>query len=127
MRTRAGGEVWLTDSADEGKTWGEPPKLTPARFHPADLIVLPDQRVLLVTGYRVGPFGVRGLLGNREGKFDWDRRFVLVNDAVSADCGYPSSVLLKDGRVLTVYYATRSKEHSDWGVHCGAVTYRVPG
>jgi hypothetical protein len=126
MRTRAGGEVWLTASSDKGKTWGEPRKLTPARVHPADLILLPDQRVLLVTGYRVGPFGVQGLVSDREGKFDWGRRFVLVNDAVSADCGYPSSVLLKDGRVLTVYYATGSKKHPAWGVHCGAVTYRVP-
>jgi hypothetical protein len=126
MRTRAGGEVWLTDSADEGKTWSEPRKLTPARVHPADLIVLPNRRVLLVTGYRVGPFGVRGVVGDREGRFDWGQHFVLVNDAVSADCGYPSSVLLKDGRVLTVSYATGSKEHLDWGVHCGAVTYRVP-
>jgi hypothetical protein len=127
MRTQEAGEVWLTDSRDDGKTWAEPKRLTPARVHPADLLALPDHRVLLVTGYRVGPFGVRGLVGDEDGTFDWERRFLLVNDAVSADCGYPSSVLLKDGRVLTVSYATGSKDHPDWGVHCGAVTYRVPG
>jgi len=49
-----------------------------------------------------------------------------VNDAPEADCGYPSSVMLKDGRVLTVYYAVQSKEHTKWGVHCGAVRYKVP-
>src|SRR5262245_10978293 len=65
MRTRAGGEVWLADSSDDGKTWGEPRKLTPARVHPADLLVPPDQRVLLMTSYRAGPFGVRGLVGGR--------------------------------------------------------------
>ena len=126
LRTQAGGEVWLADSGDEGKTWSGPRRLTPPRVHPADLVLLPDRRVLLVTGYRAGPFGVRGLVGDRKGRFDWGRRFVLANDAVSADCGYPSSVLLKDGRVLTVYYATGSRDHPDWGVHCAAVTYRVP-
>jgi hypothetical protein len=125
MRARSS-DLWLCESADDGKTWGEARKLAPAEVHPADLLVLPDERVLLVTGYRVGPFGVRGLVGDRAGHFDWDQRFVLVNDAPTRDCGYPSSVLLKDGRVLTVYYATGSKDHPDWKVHCGAVKYRPP-
>jgi hypothetical protein len=123
MRTRAGGEVWLVDGSEDGKSWGEARKLTPAKVHPADLLLLPDNRVLLVTGYRVGPFGVRGLVGDADGRFEWDKRFVLVNDAVSTDCGYPSSVILKDGRALTVYYATGSKAHPEWRVHCGAVTF----
>jgi hypothetical protein len=120
------GELWLADSPDGGKSWGEPRKLTPAQVHPADLLLLPDRRVLLVTGYRVGPFGVRGLVGDSEGRFDWRQRLLLVNDATNGDCGYASSVLLKDGRVLTVYYAVGSKEHPSWGVHCGAATYQVP-
>ena len=57
------GELWLTDNSDDGKSWSEPRKLAPAQVHPADLLLLPDQRVLLVTGYRVGPFGVRGASG----------------------------------------------------------------
>jgi hypothetical protein len=126
MRSRAGGEVWLADGSEDAKTWSEPRKLTPGRVHPADLLLLPDKRVLLVTGYRVGPFGVRGIVGDADGGFDREKRFVLVNDAVSGDCGYPSSVLLKDGRILTAYYATGSKEHPDWRVHCGVVKYQVP-
>ena len=126
MRTQKGGEVWLAESRDDGKTWGEPRKVTPARVHPADLTLLPDGRVLLVTGYRVGPYGVRGIVGDQEGNFEWGKRFVLVNDATNVDCGYPSGVALKDGRVLTVYYAVGSKEHPKWGVHCGAVIYRPP-
>jgi len=49
-----------------------------------------------------------------------------VNDAPEVDCGYPSNVMLKDDRVLTVYYAVQSKEHPKWGLHCGAVRYKVP-
>ena len=80
----------------------------------------------MVTGYRVKPYGVRGLVSDKLGNFDWDNRFILVDDAVSTDCGYPSSVLLNDGRVLTVYYATQSKDHPEWSVHCGALTYPAP-
>jgi hypothetical protein len=79
-----------------------------------------------VTGYRVGPFGVRAVIGDKQGKFDFGDRFILVNDATSTDCGYPSSILLKDGRILTVYYAVGSKDNPTWGVHCGAVTFKVP-
>jgi hypothetical protein len=127
MRTEKGGEIWLTSSRDEGKTWSKPGKLTPAAVHPADLLALPDGRVLLVSGYRVGPFGVRGVIGDAAGRLDWNERFLVSDDATGGDCGYPSSVLLKDGRVLTVYYAVGSKEQPTWGVHCAAAVYRPPG
>ena len=50
----------------------------------------------------------------------------MAKSATSTDCGYPSSVVLKDGRVLTVYYAVGDKAHPDWGTHCGAAIYEVP-
>jgi hypothetical protein len=127
MRSIGPQDVWLTASDDEGKTWSEPRTLTPGSVHPPDLLELPDGRVLLVTGYRVAPdFGVRAVVGDKEGRFDWAANFRLVADATSTDCGYPSSVLLKDGRVLTVYYAVGVKGEPEWGVHCGELIYRVP-
>ncbi len=113
-------------STDDGKTWSEPKQITPDNVHPADLVLLPDGRVLMTTGYRVEPYGVRGLIGDAEGNFDGAQPFTLVSDALSRDCGYPSSVALKDGRALTLYYATRCKDHADWKVHCGAVVYVPP-
>lgn len=126
MRSRRGARVWLTESVDDGRSWSEPKQITPDSVHPADMVLLPDGRVLMALGYRVGPFGVVGLVGDAQGKFDWQRRFTLVNDAISPDCGYPSSVVLKDGRAMTLYYATRCKDHADWRVHCGAVVYTPP-
>ncbi len=66
------------------------------------------------------------MVSDRRQQFDWSQRFTLVDDAASLDCGYPSSVKLGDGRALTLYYATRSKEHPEWSVHCGAVAFEVP-
>jgi hypothetical protein len=120
------GEMWLSRSGDGGKSWSKPAQLASGSVHPADICVLDDGRPLLVTGYRVQPFGVRGVVGDLEGNFDWQHQFVLVNDAVNTDCGYPSSVVLKDGRVLTVYYAVAVEQHPEWGVHCGAVVFEPP-
>jgi hypothetical protein len=127
MRTIAPQDVWLTVSDDDGMTWSEPKKLTPGSVHPADLVALSDGRVLLVTGYRVSPdFGVRAVVGDKDGNFDWDANVPLVTDATNTDSGYPSSVLLKDGRVLTVYYAVGVTAEPNWGVHCGQLVFRLP-
>jgi hypothetical protein len=69
---------------------------------------------------------VRGVVGDAAGNFDWARRFVVADDSTNSDTGYPSSVVLKDGRVLTFYYAVGSKTHPDWGVHCAVAEYRPP-
>ena len=126
MRTVAPDQdVWVARSRDGGKTWGEPAKVTPPMVHPADLTELPDGRVLMVVGERRGPFGVRALVGTPD-KFDWASHFTLVDTATNIDCGYPSGVMLDDRRALTVYYAVGDKGHTDWGEHCGAVTYELP-
>lgn len=128
MRSRAG-EVWLSESTDNGATWSKTKQLSPVNAHPADLCLLPDGPILMTIGNRLGEeagFGVFGLVSDDSGNFDWDKRFPLVTDALSRDCGYPSSVVLKDGRALTLYYATRVKEHPEWKIHCGALVFDVP-
>lgn len=118
--------VSLTQSADRGRTWSEPKLITQPMAHPGDLALLPDGRVLLVSGFRNDPFGIRGVIGSADGSFDWSKHFVLSNDSTNVDTGYPSSVVLEEGRVLTFYYAVGSKTHPEWGIHCAVVEYRAP-
>jgi len=120
------GDTSLCASADGGSTWSPPRVVVPEAHHPGDLLHLGGDRVLLTFGYRLPGFGVRGIVGEDGGRtFDPARAFILAGDAIGPDCGYPSSVLLADGRVLTVYYMTGSKEHPDWGIHCAGTIYRV--
>jgi hypothetical protein len=79
----------------------------------------------MACGDRRNPFGVIRIVGTPD-KLDWSEHVPLMDRAVRTDCGYPSSVLLKDGRVMTVYYAVGDKDHPDWGTHAAAVTYDVP-
>src|SRR5262249_11330999 len=126
MRTSAPHQdVWLTRSSDGGKTWSEPARLTEGKVHPADLPQLPDDRVLLFTRERRNPFGVPGNFGGAD-EVSVSGALLIAVPATRADCGYPSSAVVKDDRILTVYYAVGDKAHPEWGTHCGAAIYDVP-
>jgi sialidase-1 len=124
-RTR-GNEMRQVESTDDGRTWTPMQVLGTVNYIPGDLCLLPDGRVLLTLGSRTVPFGAVGMVGDTHGHFDWEKRFALVTDAVNTDCGYPSSVVLPDGRALTIYYATGAKDQPTWHIHAGALVYQLP-
>ena len=117
----------MCHSYDGGKTWTEPQKVTRTSEHPPDLVRLTDGRILMTFGERNKPCGVHALISSDGGKtWDKEHELVLVDHATNTDCGYPSSVVLPDGRVLTVYYAVGSTKHPDWGVHAGGILFTPP-
>jgi hypothetical protein len=103
------GFLFQTDSADGGRTWTKP-AATRMWGWPAHMLELDDGRILCTYGYRRPPYGVRASISRDGGKsWDVDREIVLRSDGGSHDLGYPSSVLLSDGRVLTVYWFNQEK------------------
>lgn len=102
--------IYMTYSDDDGKTW-VPAFKTEMIGHPVDLIQLKDGRIMASYGIREGvgrhlePGGIRACFSNDNGK-TWDIRseVILRNDFINWDEGYPESIELADGRVLTVYY-----------------------
>ena len=92
-------------SRDGGLTWSAP-QPTPILGYPGDLLALPDGRILCVYGYRFEPYAIRAVLSDDQGQ-TWDVKngWVVRGDLPSADLGYPSSVLMDDGRIFTIYYA----------------------
>jgi sialidase-1 len=92
-----------SESLDGGHTWS-PLHGTGIWGLPPHLMQLANGDVLVVYGYRRAPFGERACVSRDEGK-TWDvDHVVTLASAPNGDLGYPSSVQLKDGSILTVYY-----------------------
>jgi sialidase-1 len=95
--------LWETYSDDDGKTWAEPFQ-TPLWGYPPHLLVLEDGRVLCTYGYRRPPFGERACVSRDGVTWMLAGETVLSADGPNGDLGYPASIALGGGRILTVYY-----------------------
>lgn len=100
--------IYVTWSDDDGKTWA-PIRKTDMHGHPVDLIQISDGRIMATYGIRPPshsrPGGIRACFSTDNGE-TWDVRseVQIRNDFLSWDIGYPESLQLPDGRILTVYY-----------------------
>ncbi|MBI2298595.1 MAG: exo-alpha-sialidase [Armatimonadetes bacterium] len=105
MRTGMGNDhLWQAVSDDRGATW-HGLEDTGLKGHPPDLLRLRDGRILLSYGYRHDPLGIHCAVSSDEGEsWDLEHLWTLRGGGGSFDLGYPHSVQLKDGAVVTVYY-----------------------
>ena len=95
--------LYQSESEDGGITW-TPAYRTSILGFPPHLICLPDDRLLVVYGRRFPPYGQWACISGDEGvSWDTEGGFFLSN-APSDDLGYPASVWLADGSILTIYY-----------------------
>ena len=77
--------------------------------HPHYALRLPDERVLLVYGYRHAPFGIRARVLNAEcSDFKDAPEIVLRADGGHGDLGYPWATMVADDKALVVYYFNES-------------------
>ncbi|MFC1650412.1 sialidase family protein [Candidatus Latescibacterota bacterium] len=127
-RTDGGGQdLQLLVSADEGRTWEIPRALSNGGLsrrmeHPAHLLELNDGRILLTYGIRWGVHGVGARVSSDEGR-TWSAP-VVINYYGGGDGGYPSSIQLDDGTIVTAYYCDANENHPRY--HMGAVRWKLP-
>ena len=117
-------QVYASD--DGGRTW---------RFFsrpndwgaPANLVELPDGRIVCVYGYRQPPYGIRATVSGDGGE-TWGDEITLRDDGGSWDLGYPRTMLRPDGTLVTVYYFNSKGDsvQQDGGVrHIAATIWRL--
>ena len=106
IRNDTGPLYYQVISEDGGQTWTSPaPSPIPGHRNPASLVTLPDGTVLCVYGSREDPSGIYVVASYDEGNtWDMANRRVIRDDFPNRDIGYPSTVAMPDGRILTVYY-----------------------
>ncbi len=95
-------ETLQTHSVDGGKTWATPYAIGVWGL-PSHLLRLRDNRLLMTYGHRRKPLGCQARLSEDEGK-TWSQAMVIYGEGITSDLGYPTTVQLKDGSLLTVWY-----------------------
>ncbi len=95
--------LWESYSDDNGLTWSAPFR-TPLLGFPPHLTVLRDGRLLCTYGYRRAPFGERAALSSDGITWDASQEIVLRDDNGNHDLGYPASIEVTPGTILSVYY-----------------------
>ncbi|MGC9003189.1 MAG: sialidase family protein [bacterium] len=125
LRDEKSSGLWQSFSYDGGKTWSEPIRITEGPKLPADAILLKSGHILLTYGRRIPPYGVEGMLSYDKGE-SWDKEnsFLLEWKAKNADCGYPSSVQLDDGTIVTIYYGIGHIEYPKLNEYAFSLRYR---
>ena len=126
----------LYRSSDRGATWSPGKPLSPQGQECASLLELTDGRLLCCITSRIpGLFGVVFRVSDDLGK-TWSVARSLITipatDWHKTDCGYPSSVQLEDGTIVTAYYFGPKKpeyanETTPWHqrYHMGVARWRL--
>lgn len=96
------GETLQSESADGGKSWSVPRSIGVWGI-PSFLLRLRDGRLLMTYGHRRTPLGNQARLSDDQGR-TWSDPLIISSDGTSGDLGYPSTVQLADGSLLTVWY-----------------------
>ena len=97
-------------SNDNGKTWTKPEPLLDIKGGAPAHIMKHSSGVLISTyGYREAPYGVKAMFSCDNGK-TWDVGHDIYVNGVSPDLGYPSTVEMHDGSLLTAFYACPAKD-----------------
>ena len=97
--------VFQSVSEDGGRTWSTPRQILPDKSGaPSHILCHSSGTLVAVYGRRIQPYGIMAML-SRDGGETWDVDHSLFTDEATSDIGYPSTVELSDGSLLTVFYA----------------------
>ncbi len=94
--------ITLTRSWDGGRSWSQAEECG-SIGSPPHLLRHSSGAIVMVYGYRLRPYGQRARISYDEGQ-TWGKEILLRTDGPSSDLGYPASVELPGGEIMTVYY-----------------------
>ncbi|MCX7886703.1 MAG: glycoside hydrolase [Verrucomicrobiae bacterium] len=95
-------ETLQSESTDGGHTWSVPHPIGVWGL-PSHLLRLRNGVLLMSYGHRRPPFGNQARISENGGR-TWSEPIIISSDGSGSDLGYPSTVELADGTLLTVWY-----------------------
>jgi len=95
-------ETLQCESTDGGSTWSTPHSIGVWGL-PSHLTRLKDGRLLMSYGHRRPPYGNLARVSSDAGK-TWSDPLTISSDGLVHDLGYPSTVQLDDGSLITIWY-----------------------
>lgn len=106
--------IYQTFSSDGGKTWTNPERLLDETGGAPPHLILHSSGVLICTyGRRKPPYGIMAMISTDYGK-TWEKDLRLYESKLDEDdLGYPTTIELSDGSMITVFYAPASEDR-----HC---------
>jgi hypothetical protein len=96
------GFLYQSDSLDDGISWSRARQLA-LWGYPAHIVALSGARLLVTYGRRRPPFSIRMAISDDDGA-TWGSELVVCDEFYNDNFGYPTTVELEPGRLLTVYY-----------------------
>ncbi len=104
------GYLHQSNSEDGGHTWSDL-KPMPVWGCPPHLIGLSSGPILCVYGHRRDPYGIRGVVSYDDGQ-TWDHENIITIYEFDQpwDIGYPVSLEVTPGHILTAYYCNRKQK-----------------
>lgn len=101
-----------TESYDGGRTWTVPHMILAERGGaPSHIMKHSSGKLIASYGYRDLPYGIRVAISSDGGE-TWETDHVLYEQDLSVDIGYPSTLELCDGSLITVFYAHTEPPYS---------------
>ena len=100
--------IYKSVSRDGGRTWFTPEDMD-IHGSPPHLLRHSSGAIVLTYGWRHAPYGQRARISRDDGATLSDE-IILRDDGPDGDLGYPCSVELPGGDILTVYYQKRPGE-----------------
>lgn len=94
--------IYTTIPSDGGKSWSEP-VCTDVSGSPPHLMLHSSGALICSYGRREEPYGEHAVVSYDYGK-TWAEDYIINDNTDSSDLGYPASVELWDGSIMTVYY-----------------------
>lgn len=103
--------LYQTESLDNGKTWSKPRQIIGDQSGAPSHILRHSSGILIAAiSHRAMPCGIHIIFSEDNGKTWVDEQSIFQN-LNTDDLGYPSTIEMEDGSLLTVFYSRETEEH----------------